>query len=169
MAGAVARHHGLLDAAIVGHGGVRPLEQGEGDSVVGAFSVASDALAAAVVMQRAFAAEPWPEGAELRVRIAVHTGEAQLRDGGNYVGAALNRAARIRAAGHGGQILVSASTAALAADRFRPTVSGRLGLHRLKDLDRREHIWQVAHSGLAVGDFLRCDRLTRIVTTCRSS
>ena len=149
MAGAVARHYELLDAAIVGHGGVRPVEQGEGDSVVGAFSVASDALAAAVVAQRAFAAEPWPEGAELRVRIAVHTGEAQLRDGGNYVGAALNRGARIRAAGHGGQILVSASTAALVADR-RPADTNLvdLGLHRLKDLERPEHIWQVVHSDL---------------------
>ena len=105
MARAVPRHYELLDEAIVGHGGVRPVEQGEGDSVVGAFSLASDAVAAAVVAQRAFAAEPWPEGAELRVRIALHTGEAQLRDGGNYVGPALNRGARIRAAGHGGQIL----------------------------------------------------------------
>ena len=91
MAVAVPRHYELLDEAIVGHGGVRPVEQGEGDSVVGAFSRASDAVAAAVAAQQAFAAEPWPEGAELRVRIAVHTGEAQLRDSGNYVGHALNR------------------------------------------------------------------------------
>ena len=80
MAVAIPRHYELLDEAIVDHGGVRPVEQGEGDSVVGAFSRASDAVAAAVDAQRAFAAEPWPEGAELRVRMAVHTGEAQLRD-----------------------------------------------------------------------------------------
>jgi predicted ATPase/DNA-binding SARP family transcriptional activator len=150
MARAVARHYELLDAAIVGHGGVRPVEQGEGDSVVGAFSGASDALAAAVAAQQAFAAEPWREGAELRVRIALHTGEAQLRDRGNYVGPALNRGARIRAIAHGGQVLVSASTAALVADRLpADTTLVDLGLHRLKDLERPEHVWQVVHRDLA--------------------
>ena len=144
MSLAVARHYELLDAAIFGHGGVRPVEQGEGDSVVAAFPRASDAVAAAVDVQRAFAAEQWPEGAELRVRIAVHTGEAQLRDEGNYVGQALNRAARIRAVGHGGQVLLSAATAELASDRLPPGVTlGDLGQHRLHDLARAEHIWQV--------------------------
>jgi class 3 adenylate cyclase len=81
MAVAIARHYDLLDVAITGHGGVRPVEQGEGDSVVAAFSRASDAVAAAVAAQRAFAAESWPAGAELEVRMAVHTGEVQLRDG----------------------------------------------------------------------------------------
>ena len=149
MAVAVPRHYELLDEAIAAHGGVRPVEQGEGDSVVGAFSQASDAVAAAVAAQRAFATEPWPEGAELRVRIALHTGEAQLRDRGNYVGHTLNRAARIRDSGHGGQILVSAATAALVADRLPADATLLdLGQHRLQDLARPEHIWQVVHPDL---------------------
>ena len=93
--------------------------------------------------------EPWPEGAELRVRIALHTGEAQLRDRGNYVGHTLNRAARIRDSGHGGQILVSAATAALVADRLPADATLLdLGQHRLQDLARPEHIWQVVHPDL---------------------
>ena len=149
MAVAVPRHYELLDEAIVGHRGVRPVEQGEGDSVVGAFSRGSDAVAAAVAAQQAFLAEPWPAGAELRVRIAVHTGEGEFRDSGNYVGHALNRTARIRAIAHGGQVLVSASTAALVADRLpADTTLVDLGPHRLKDLERPEHIWQVIHKDL---------------------
>ena len=149
MAVAVPRHYELLDEAIVAHGGVRPVEQGEGDSVVGAFSQASDAVAAAVAAQRAFALERWPEGAELRVRIALHTGEAQLRDRGNYVGHTLNRAARIRDSGYGGQMLVSAATAALVADRLPADATlVDLGQHRLQDLARPEHIWQVVHPDL---------------------
>ena len=82
MGRAVARHYELLDEAITAHGGVRPVEQGEGDSVVGAFSLASDAVAAALDAQRALQAEPWPVATPVRVRMAVHTGEAELRDGG---------------------------------------------------------------------------------------
>jgi class 3 adenylate cyclase len=73
MRASIARHYDLLDAAIKLHGGVRPIEQGEGDSVVGAFTRPSDAVAAAVDIQRVFAEEPWPEGAALRVRMALHT------------------------------------------------------------------------------------------------
>src|SRR5215208_7196606 len=78
MAVAIPRHYELLEDAICRHGGVRPVEQGEGDSVVGAFSRASDAVAAALAAQRALAAEQWPNGGELRVRMAIHTGEGQL-------------------------------------------------------------------------------------------
>jgi predicted ATPase/class 3 adenylate cyclase/DNA-binding CsgD family transcriptional regulator len=149
MTVAVPRHYELLDEAIRRHGGVRPVEQGEGDSVVGAFSRASDAVAAAVAVQQAFAAEDWPAGADLRVRVAVHTGEARLRNHGYYLGHALNRAARIRATGHGGQVLVSAATAALVADRLPEGVTlADLGLHRLKDLGTPEHIWQLVHPDL---------------------
>jgi predicted ATPase/class 3 adenylate cyclase/DNA-binding CsgD family transcriptional regulator len=149
MAVAIPRHYELLDAAIVGHGGVRPIEQGEGDSVVGAFSRASDAVAAAVAAQQALAAEPWPAGAALRVRVAVHTGEAQIRDHGYYLGPTLNRCARIRATGHGGQVLVSAATAALVTDRLPAQAAlVDLGLHRLKDLGRPEHLWQLVHPDL---------------------
>jgi predicted ATPase/class 3 adenylate cyclase/DNA-binding CsgD family transcriptional regulator len=145
MTVSIARHYEILDAAISAHGGVRPVEQGEGDSVVGAFGRPSEALAAAMAAQQALAAEPWPDGGTLRVRMAVHTGEAQLRADGNYFGAPVNRCARIRAAGHGGQILVSDATAALVVDRLPADVAlVDLGLHRLKDLGRPERIWQLA-------------------------
>jgi predicted ATPase len=149
MAVAIPRHYKLLDDAICQNSGVRPVEQGEGDSVVGAFSRASDAVAAAVAAQRAFLKEPWPKESRLQVRMALHTGETQPREDGTYVGETLNRCARIRALGHGGQILVSAATAALVADR-RPAGAYLvdLGIHRLKDLARPEHIWQVSHADL---------------------
>jgi predicted ATPase/class 3 adenylate cyclase/DNA-binding CsgD family transcriptional regulator len=149
MTRAIPRHYELMDAAIAERGGVRPLEQGEGDSVVGAFSRASDAVAAAIDAQRAFAAEPWPDGCALRVRTAIHTGEAQLRDDRSYLGHALNRCARMRDAGHGGQVVLSAATAALVADHLpEGAMLADLGLRRLKDLGRPEHLWQVLHPDL---------------------
>ncbi|MDQ1425924.1 MAG: hypothetical protein QOD72_3422, partial [Acidimicrobiaceae bacterium] len=146
MADAVVRHYAVLDEAIVAHGGVRPVEQGEGDSVVGAFARAADAGRAAVEAQRSLTAElPW-----LRVRMAVHTGEAQLRDEGNYVGRTIIRCARIRACAHGGQIVVSEATAALLADSPGATRLTDLGTVRLRDLSRPEHVWQVVADGLPV-------------------
>ncbi len=150
MASSVARHYELLGAAIVLHGGVRPVEQGEGDSVVGAFSKASDALAAALDAQLAFAEEPWPAGGEVRVRMALHTGEVRLRDAGNYFGPTIIRCARMRAIGHGGQTLVSDATRDLVVDVLSDGAELRdLGLHRLKDLGRAERIWQLVHPELA--------------------
>ncbi|HEY3239254.1 MAG TPA: LuxR C-terminal-related transcriptional regulator [Acidimicrobiia bacterium] len=111
MAAAVARHYEILDSAIVGHGGVRPIEQGEGDSLVAAFARASDAVAAALEAQRALVEEDWPAGAALAVRMAVHTGEAQLRDERYYTGPSIIRCARLRALAHGGQVLISNTTA----------------------------------------------------------
>ena len=146
MPAAVARHYAVLDEAIAAHGGVRPVEQGEGDSVVGAFARAADALRAAVEAQRSLSVElPW-----LRVRMAVHTGEAQLRDEGNYVGRTIIRCARLRACAHGGQIVVSEATAALLADSSGPTRLIDLGTVRLRDLSRPERVWQVVADGLAV-------------------
>ena len=109
MVAAIARHYEILDVAIAAHGGVRPQEQGEGDSVVGAFGRASDALKAAVDAQRSFAVEQWPDGlaGPLRVRMAIHTGEAQKRNEANYVGQAIIRTARLRAIAHGEQVLLS--------------------------------------------------------------
>jgi class 3 adenylate cyclase len=113
MPEAIARHYGILDEAIASHGGVRPVEQGGGDSVVAAFTRARDAVAAALDAQRGALAEDWPDGAQLRVRMALHTGDAQLRDEGNYFGAAVIRCARLRAVAHGGQVLLSGATAEL--------------------------------------------------------
>lgn len=149
MGGAVARHYELLDEAITAHNGVRPVEQGEGDSVVGAFARASDALAAALDAQRALAAEPWPDGTALRVRMAIHTGEAEMRGEGNYFGPAVIRCARLRAIAHGGQVLVSAATAEMVADHLPDGASlTDLGSHRLKDLGRPERVFEVSHPEL---------------------
>jgi class 3 adenylate cyclase len=120
-AASIARHYELLDAAVALHGGARPVEQGDGDSVVAAFSRASDAVAAALDVQRAFAQELWPAGGEVRVRMALHTGEIRLRDAGNYFGPTIIRCARMRAIGHGGQTLISDATRDLVVDALPPT------------------------------------------------
>ena len=149
MAAAIVRHYEIIDAAVRARGGVRPVEQGEGDSVVAVFPLASEAVRAAVDIQLMLAAEPWPDGAHLAVRTALHTGEAQLRDAGNYMGRAVIRTARLRAIGHGGQILCSASTADLAGDDLVDGVTlVDLGAHRLKDLGRPERVFQVCHLAL---------------------
>ncbi|MGH8976259.1 MAG: LuxR family transcriptional regulator, partial [Acidimicrobiia bacterium] len=93
---AVSRQEEILAAAIAAHTGFRPVEQGEGDSVVAAFARASDAVAAAVEAQRALAREPWATEEPIRVRMALHTGEAEARDG-RYAGTTVIRAARLRA------------------------------------------------------------------------
>ena len=140
----------LLDAAIELHGGVRPVEQGEGDSVVAAFTKPSDAVAAALDVQRAFLEEPWPETATVRVRMALHTGEIDLRDAGNYFGPTIIRCARLRNAAHGGQTVLSSTTHDLVVDRLPDGVELRdLGPHRFKDLGRAERIWQLCHPDLA--------------------
>ncbi|MGH3158993.1 MAG: ATP-binding protein, partial [Streptosporangiaceae bacterium] len=137
-----------MDEAIVSRGGVRPVPESR-DSVVGAFSRASDATAAALDAQRALSGETWPGGAALRVRMAVHTGEAQLRDEGNYFGDSVMRCARLRGIGHGGQVLVSGATAGLVADRLPEGADlVDLGSHRLQDLGRPERVWQLAHPDL---------------------
>ena len=151
MGAAIARHYEILDTAVSAHGGVRPQEQGEGDSIVAAFGRASDALMAAVDAQSAFGAEPWPAGLAkpLRVRMAIHTGEAQTRNEANYVGQAIIRTARLRAIAHGGQVLASQAVRDLVIDQLGNTIELLdLGSHRLKDLARPEHVWQVAADGL---------------------
>lgn len=100
MAVAIPRHYEILDEVIGAHGGVRPVEQGEGDSIVAVFPGAREAVVAAADAQRALVEElPW-----LGVRVAVHTDEALLRDEGNYAGPSIIRCARLRACGHGGQV-----------------------------------------------------------------
>ncbi|MGH3692771.1 MAG: LuxR C-terminal-related transcriptional regulator [Pseudonocardiaceae bacterium] len=149
MSVAVARHYELLEAAIALHGGVRPVEQGEGDSVVAVFVRASDALAAALDVQRVFHCEGWPDGASLRLRIALHTAEAQLRDDGNYFGQAVNRCARLRAVAHGGQVVLSGTTRELVLDRLPEHAElADLGVHRLRDLGRPVHVFGLVHPDL---------------------
>lgn len=120
----------------------------EGDSVLVVFRQASDAVACALDAQLSFQREKWPAGVDMRVRIAVHTGEAELRSG-HYIGAPLYRCARLMAAAHGGQILVSRATQELVADGLPNGVSLRdLGPHRLRDLSRPEHVFQLLHPDL---------------------
>jgi predicted ATPase/class 3 adenylate cyclase/DNA-binding CsgD family transcriptional regulator/tetratricopeptide (TPR) repeat protein len=148
-AAAIARHYELFDTAIAAHRGVRPVEQGEGDSVVAAFASGSDALAAALDVQCAFATERWPTEQDVRVRIALHTGEVRLRDEGNYYGPAIIRCARLRSIGHGGQTLLSDSIRDLVIDGLADDVSLKnLGPQRLKDLGRPERVWQLCHPDL---------------------
>ena len=148
MRTAIVRHYEILSEIVNAHGGVRPQEQGEGDSIVAAFARPSDALAAAAVAQAALGAEEWPTGAPIRVRMAIHTGEAHLRDDTNYAGQAIIRTARLRAVGHGGQVLVSGATRDLAVDQLGDRFDLRfLGEHRLRDLGRPEHVWQLVVPG----------------------
>ena len=140
------RQRELLRAAFAASGGT---EQGtEGDSFFEVFRSARAAVAAALAAQRAVAAEPWADGAEVRVRMGVHSGEAQS-SGGSLVGIDINRAARIAAAAHGGQVLVSDTTRALIRDEALEGIAFRdLGVHRLKDLDQPERLHQLIADGL---------------------
>ena len=150
MSEAVARLDALISDAVGRHRGVRPVEQGEGDSFVAAFARASDALACALDIQLATQADDWPGRLGPRLRMALHTGEVQLRDEGNYVGRTINRCGRLRSLAAGGQVLVSRSTAELVADALPEHASMiDLGTHRLRDLARPEQIFQLAHPGLA--------------------
>ncbi|MBA2449845.1 MAG: hypothetical protein H0V51_17620 [Chloroflexi bacterium] len=125
---------------------IRP--RGEGDSRFAVFTSAADAAGAALTIQRAFAAEGWPTPRPIRVRIGLHTGEAQLRDG-DYYGSAVNRCARLRGIGHGGQILLSEATAALVRDDLPAGASLLdLGARRLRDLSRPERVHQLVAPGL---------------------
>jgi predicted ATPase/class 3 adenylate cyclase/DNA-binding CsgD family transcriptional regulator len=142
MTAAVARLDHTVGEIIGPHGGVRPVEQGEGDSFVVAFRRASDAVACALALQRA-------PLAPIRLRIGVHTGEVQMRDEGNYIGPTINRAARLRELAHGGQTVLSGSTHELVADSLPPDawLTG-LGTHQLRDLPRPERVSQLCHPDL---------------------
>jgi class 3 adenylate cyclase len=120
----------------------------QGDAFFFCFARAQDAVAAAVAAQQALAATAWPDGVEVLVRMSLHTGEAVVGEEG-YVGIDVVRAARICAAGHGGQVLLSATTAAIVAGRLPEGVSEvELGEVRLKDLDAAERVFQLDIDGL---------------------
>jgi predicted ATPase/class 3 adenylate cyclase/DNA-binding CsgD family transcriptional regulator len=139
----LAAINAVIDEAVGRYDGVRPVEQGEGDSFVAAFARARDAVACALVIQKAIADHP------LHLRIGVHAGDVLRRDEGNYAGPAVNRAARIRNAAHGGQTVLSQAAAELTADSLpEDCVLVDLGSHRLKDLSRPERIFQLYHPDL---------------------
>jgi predicted ATPase/class 3 adenylate cyclase/sugar phosphate isomerase/epimerase len=180
MPAALAEHDGRLAAAMSAHGGVVVKSRGEGDSLFAVFARATDAVAAALDAQRALTPPPAPppaargegrtdqprqnwtplssdagegsgEGLALRVRMAIHTGEAELRDG-DYYGTAVNRCARLRAIAHGGQVLLSQPAYALVRDHLPAGAEViDLGEHRLRDLTRPEHVFQLQAPGLPAG------------------
>lgn len=133
---ALQRHDELLRAAIEESGG--HVFSRAGDCFAAAFARVGDAVAATSRAQRSLADEGWPPSCPIRVRMGLHVGEAQERDG-NYFGAAVKRAARIMAAGHGGQVLASSAVAAVAEGHDLVD----LGDHRLNDLTAGEHLFQV--------------------------
>ena len=147
MAAAVARHLALLDAAIAAHGGVH--FKTVGDAVQAAFPTAPQAVAAALAAQRALLAGNWGDVEPLRVRMALHAGEAQPDARGDYLAAPLNRLSRLLSTGHGGQILLSQAVQQLTRDALPPGAELRdLGERRLRDLLEPERIFQLLHPDL---------------------
>jgi TolB-like protein/class 3 adenylate cyclase/Flp pilus assembly protein TadD len=144
---AVARHDALLRQCITAYGG-HVFKTG-GDAFCAAFASAPDAIAAVLSAQQALHTEPWPEGLTIRVRMALHTGAAELRDG-DYFGPPLNYVARLLAVGHGGQTLVSAITRELCRNRLPAGATLKpLGEPDLKDVARREAVYQLCHADLS--------------------
>ena len=137
----LADHCRIIREAIAGGGGI---ELGtEGGSFFAVFPTAAGGLQSTIAAQRALAAHRWPDGVEVRVRMGLHSGEGKL-GGENYLGLDVHRAARIAAAGHGGQIVLSDTTNALGRDHLPAGISIReLGAHRLKDLANPERLYQL--------------------------
>lgn len=146
MGDELALHDAILHAAIARHDGAIVKTTGDGAHAV--FTSARTAIDAALDAQAGLHDAAWGEPGPLLVRMGLNTGEAELREG-DYYGPSVNRAARIMAAGHGGQVLVSQTTAQLLEDALPPGVQlVDLGEHRLRDLARVEHVFQVQHPRL---------------------
>jgi predicted ATPase/class 3 adenylate cyclase/DNA-binding CsgD family transcriptional regulator len=149
MADASGRYNRIVREQIGVAGG--HVFQTVGDAFRAVFTDPFAALASAVAVQRAADTEPWPPGLPVRARIALHSGACEERDG-HYSGPVANRAARLLAVGHGGQVLVTGTTYELLAGRPPAGIGFRdLGEHRLKDLSRAERVFQVTGPGLAEG------------------
>ena len=143
MAAALELHDDLIARTVDTHGGRLLKTKGEGDATMTAFRRSSDAVAAAVDIQEALGAASWPGGLELRVRVALHTGEAYER-AGDYFGPALNRAARLRALTRGGATVLSQATAEIVHDRLpREVELIDLGRHQLRGLSRPEQVFEL--------------------------
>jgi class 3 adenylate cyclase len=149
MRAALARHDAMAVSTAERCNGSVIKSRGEGDSLFMVFGRASDAVQAAAALQQAYHEEPWPQDAPLRVRMALHTGEAELRDA-DYYGPTVNRCARLRAIGHGGQVLLSEATEAMVRDSLPEGASLRdVGSYVLKDLRRSaEHVYQLVSAGV---------------------
>jgi predicted ATPase/class 3 adenylate cyclase len=149
MMEALRQHDHIIEHAAENSTGVPVRPRGEGDSRFVVFPSAVDAVAAAAEIQRQFASIEWATPEPIRVRMALHTGLADLRSG-DYYGSTVNRAARLRGIAHGGQTLVSGAVYELVRDVLPPGVSFLdLGRHRLKDLARAEQVYQLEISGVS--------------------
>lgn len=155
MASAVARHREILDGAIAAHGGKLSVDHSGQESGIAFFPRASDAVASALAAQLALQAETWPTTERLRVRMALHTGEAGPDDRNGGAGLTVIRTARLRALAHGEQVLVSSASRDLTLDHLAESVElVDLGEQRLKDLARSERVYQLSHPRLR-SDFPR--------------
>ena len=170
MAAALELHDELIAKSANEHGGRLLKAKGEGDATLTVFRRASDAVACAVVLQRTLHGAPWPGGLDLRVRVALHTGEAHERDG-DYFGPALNRAARLRGVARGGATVMSQATAEIVHERLPPeTGLVELGRQELRGLSRPENVFElraIAPAALAGESALDAPRMA--VTAARDA
>ncbi|WNG95531.1 BTAD domain-containing putative transcriptional regulator [Mycobacterium sp. ITM-2016-00318] len=143
MAAALARHDEIVEQVVTFRGGRLIKTRGEGDATFSVFDRPSAAAAAAIELQEAIRREPWPLADPMRIRVALHTGEVEFRDG-DYFGRAVNRVARLRSLAVGGQILCSGATAELVIDTLADDVAlTDLGMRQLKNLPRPEHVFEL--------------------------
>lgn len=143
MAAALARHDEIVEQVVTFRGGRLVKTRGEGDATFSVFDRPSGAAAAAIELQEAIRREPWSLAEPIRIRVALHTGEVEFRDG-DYFGRAVNRAARLRSLAVGGQILCSGATAELVIDTLADdVVLADLGMRQLKSLARPEHVFEL--------------------------
>jgi predicted ATPase/DNA-binding SARP family transcriptional activator len=150
MAAALELHDELIAQAVHEHDGRLLKAKGEGDATLSVFRRASDAVASAVELQRTLQGASWPGGLDLRVRVALHTGEAHERVG-DYFGPALNRAARLRSVARGGAIVMSQATAEIVHDRLPPQIElVELGRQELRGLSRPENVFELRAISQAV-------------------
>ena len=158
MSGVLARHDALLTSVIEEHGGMVVRSRGEGDSLFAVFLRARDAASTACAVQLAILEEPWPLDLSIKVRMALHTGESELREH-DYYGPVVNRCARLRGIAHGGQVVLSQVTAELVQDALAEGVTLQdMGAHRLRGMERPEQVFQLLHPGLP-SDFPALDSL----------
>jgi len=148
MRNVMARHDSIITSAVEAHRGTVVRPRGEGDSIFAVFLRATDAVGATCAAQQLLLREPWAEGIGIKVRMALHTGESELREH-DYYGAVVNRCARLRSIAYGGQVVLSQATAELVQDTLPEGVQLRdIGVHRLQDMQRLEQVFQLLHPDL---------------------
>jgi class 3 adenylate cyclase len=148
MRSALERHDGIVASCVRHQNGHVVKSKGEGDSVFAVFGRVRDAVAAALSIQSALGAEVWDTSTPIRVRMAIHTGQIELREG-DYYGPTVIRCARLRTLAEGGQVLLSGVTAQLIQGQLPPDGSLKdLGTRPLKDLSAPERVWQLEHPQL---------------------